>query len=68
MNYQRVQKLPKKVQTWVNKQTSAKPQIRANVNVNYESQKYLDIFAIRKHNAKVANKKTTQRMDKEDRA
>ena len=68
MNYQKVQKIPKKIQAGMNKMLSEKPQRRPNINQNFVSQQNFDVLKLYKINQKLSARAAAQpRMDQEDR-
>ena len=54
MNYQKVQKIPRKIQTGLNKIMSEKPHKMQNQNNNYLRQQHIDVLDLYKINKKLA--------------
>ena len=68
MNYQRIQKLPRMVQTGLNKAQSARPKKAPGTSVNYERQQTIDVVRLHEMNRAAAKKPESQaRMDRQDR-
>ena len=68
MNYQKTQRLPKKIQTAIIKQMSERPEVMPGTSKNYVRQKYIDVVGLYKLNEKLAKRPPAQaRMDEEDR-
>ena len=66
-NYQKVQKLPKMIQTKLNQRLSERPRVQHNQSSNYLRQQYIDVIQLHKHNQKLAAREYVPRMDREDR-
>ena len=68
MNYQKLQKIPKKIQTGMNKMLSEKPHLRQNTNKNYVRQQNIDVLELYSINKSLSLRAAPgPRLDKEDR-